>query len=48
VEPDVHRRRFPRIENLRDTMREWAPYHFLLMLEALRDEWDFAPHFLLF
>jgi hypothetical protein len=29
-------------------MREWAPYHFLLMLEALRDEWDFAPHFLLF
>jgi phage/plasmid-associated DNA primase len=37
VEPDVHRRRFPRIENLRDTMREWAPYHFLLMLEALRD-----------
>jgi hypothetical protein len=37
VEPDVHRRRFPRIENLRDTMRGWAPYHFLLMLEALRD-----------
>ena len=37
VEPDVHRRRFPRIENLRDTMRAWAPYHFLLMLEALRD-----------
>ena len=37
AEPDVHRRRFPRIENLRDTMRGWAPYHFLLMLEALRD-----------
>jgi hypothetical protein len=37
VEPDVHRRRFPRIENLRETLREWAPYHFLLMLEALRD-----------
>jgi hypothetical protein len=37
VEPDVHRRRFPRIENLRDVMRAWAPYHFLLMLEALRD-----------
>ena len=37
TEPDVSRRRFPRIENLRDTMREWAPYHFLLMLEALRD-----------
>ena len=37
VEPDVHRRRFPRIENLRETMRAWAPYHFLLMLEALRD-----------
>jgi hypothetical protein len=37
TEPDVHRRRFPRIENLRETMREWAPFHFLLMLEALRD-----------
>ena len=37
TEPDAQRRRFPRIENLRDTMREWAPYHFLLMLEALRD-----------
>ena len=37
VEPDVHRRRFPRIENLRETMEQWAPYHFLLMLEALRD-----------
>jgi hypothetical protein len=37
TEPDRTRRRFPRIENLRGTMREWAPYHFLLMLEALRD-----------
>jgi hypothetical protein len=37
TEPDVQRRRFPRIENLRDMMRGWAPYHFLLMLEALRD-----------
>ena len=37
TEPDAQRRRFPRIENLRDTMREWAPFHFLLMLEALRD-----------
>ena len=37
TEPDYARRRFPRIENLRDTMRQWAPYHFLLMLEALRD-----------
>jgi hypothetical protein len=37
AEPDVHRRRFPRIENLRETMEQWAPYHFLLMLEALRD-----------
>ena len=37
TEPDVHRRRFPRIENMRGTMREWAPFHFLLMLEALRD-----------
>ena len=37
TEPDVPRRRFPRIENLRDTMAVWAPFHFLLMLEALRD-----------
>ena len=37
TEPDVPRRRFPRIENLRDTMAAWAPFHFLLMLEALRD-----------
>jgi hypothetical protein len=37
LEPNVHRRRFPRIENLRETMEQWAPYHFLLMLEALRD-----------
>ena len=34
---DVARRRFPRIENLRDQMATWAPFHFLLMLEALRD-----------
>ena len=37
TEPDLARRRFPRIENLRGTMRQWAPFHFLLMLEALRD-----------
>jgi hypothetical protein len=37
TEPDVNRRRFPRIENLREIMEQWAPYHFLLMLEALRD-----------
>jgi hypothetical protein len=37
AEPDIHRRRFQRIENLRDRMEQWAPYHFLLMLEALRD-----------
>jgi hypothetical protein len=37
TEPDRARRRFPRIENLRATMRDWAPFHFLLMLEALRD-----------
>ena len=37
TEPDYARRRFPRIENLRETMEQWAPYHFLLMLEALRD-----------
>ena len=37
TEPDYVRRRFPRIENLRNKMRQWAPYHFLLMLEALRD-----------
>ena len=37
TEKDVARRRYPRIENLRDLMKEWAPFHFLLMLEALRD-----------
>ena len=37
TEKDVARRRFPRIENLRDQMATWAPFHFLLMLEALRD-----------
>jgi hypothetical protein len=37
TEKDVPRRRFPRIENLRDQMATWAPFHFLLMLEALRD-----------
>ena len=36
-EADVGRRRFPRIENLKEIMATWAPYHFLLMLEALRD-----------
>jgi hypothetical protein len=36
-EADVGRRRFPRIENLKEIMASWAPYHFLLMLEALRD-----------
>jgi hypothetical protein len=37
TEKDVSRRRYPRIENLRETMALWAPFHFLLMLEALRD-----------
>jgi hypothetical protein len=37
TEKDIPRRRFPRIENLRDQMAAWAPFHFLLMLEALRD-----------
>jgi hypothetical protein len=37
VDADVNRRHFPRIENLKERMRAWAPYHFLLMLEALRD-----------
>jgi hypothetical protein len=37
TEKDVARRRYPRIENLRDRMKEWAPFHFLLMIEALRD-----------
>ena len=37
TEKDVARRRYPRIENLRDLMKEWVPFHFLLMLEALRD-----------
>jgi hypothetical protein len=37
TDPDLVRRRFPRIENLRGAMKQWAPFHFLLMLEALRD-----------
>jgi hypothetical protein len=36
-EADVTRRCFPRIENLKELMGTWAPYHFLLMLEALRE-----------
>jgi hypothetical protein len=34
---DPERRMYPRIKNLKDRMREWAPYHFLLMVEALRE-----------
>jgi hypothetical protein len=37
TEKDVARRRYPRIENLRGLMKVWAPFHFLLMLEGLRD-----------
>jgi hypothetical protein len=34
--PDPQRRRYPRETDLGDKMREWAPYHFLMMLEAHR------------
>jgi hypothetical protein len=34
---DPARRMYPRIKNLKEIMREWAPYHFLLMVEALRE-----------
>jgi hypothetical protein len=33
---DVERRRYPRIADLQATLRAWAPYHFLMMLEAHR------------
>jgi hypothetical protein len=34
--PDAARRRYPRIVDLRDRMRAWAPVHFVMMLEAHR------------
>jgi hypothetical protein len=34
--PDPQRRRYPRDTDLGNKMREWAPYHFLMMLEAHR------------
>jgi len=34
--PDVARRRYPRDTDLRNRMREWAPFHFQMMLEAHR------------
>jgi hypothetical protein len=34
--PDPQRRRYPRDTDLGNRMREWAPYHFLMMLEARR------------
>jgi len=34
--PDPQRRRYPRDTDLGNRMREWAPYHFLMMLEAHR------------
>ncbi len=34
--PDQQRRRYPRDTDLGNRMREWAPYHFLMMLEAHR------------
>jgi hypothetical protein len=35
--PDPERRMYPRIKDLKERMREWAPYHFLLMVEGLRE-----------
>ena len=35
--PDPARRMYPRIKNLKECMREWAPYHFLMMVEGLRE-----------
>ena len=34
--PDAARRRYPRTVDLRDRMRDWAPVHFAMMLEAHR------------
>jgi hypothetical protein len=34
--PEFARRRYPRDADLCNRMREWAPYHFLMMLEAHR------------
>ena len=34
--PDPQRRRYPRDTDLGNKMREWAPYHFLMMIEAHR------------
>ena len=34
--PDPQRRRYPRDTDLGNRMREWAPYHFLMMIEAHR------------
>jgi hypothetical protein len=34
---DPARRMYPRIRNLKARMREWAPYHFLIMVEGLRE-----------
>ncbi len=35
--PNPARRMYPRIKNLKERMREWAPYHFLMMVEGLRE-----------
>jgi hypothetical protein len=37
TEPDVRRRRFPRIDDIKERIVQWAPYHFLLCLRALRE-----------
>ena len=37
TEADVHRRRFPRIDDIKERIVQWAPYHFLMCLEALRE-----------
>jgi hypothetical protein len=35
--PNLACRMYPRIENIKERMREWAPYHFALMLDGLRE-----------
>jgi phage/plasmid-associated DNA primase len=34
---DPARRLYPRIDKLKERLREWAPYHFLIMVEGLRE-----------
>jgi hypothetical protein len=34
---DPARRMYPRIDKLKERLREWAPYHFLIMVQGLRE-----------